>query len=464
MKKNFLQDVIPASHKRSIRDIPLPKHRSTKSKVEQETFVPKSRSTKQTYANDPVSASSAAHSFEDKEPIFDPEQFNTVETPARATYEPEPTETFSNRGYGNDAPTKRSKGKLVPILIVLAILAGAGFFLGRTSAEVSYSAKGTTYDIDANIPVNASSSIATQIQITKTQSVTLEATSEQQVQKQASGRIKIMNLFSEDSQDLVKNTRFQTADGLVYRIKDSIKVPGYKVVNGANVAGTLEVEVYADSAGEEYNIGKTKFTIPGFSGKPQFDKITAESVTDMQGGYIGIKKVVSEDAEDDAYDELKAKLEAEFGTNVTISENQVVVADTETVIFGELMDEVTGNSVKLTLSATANAYQFDKMTLSDYIGRNTVVGSTAQDRFEIDPAQLTFTKDSDTVIATGSADIRWITDIEALKQEIAGKKRTEIVQIISSHQSMEKAEVRLDPFWKTRFPSDPTKISVALTE
>ena len=464
MKKNFLQDVIPASHKRSIRDIPLPKHRDTKGKLEQETFVPKTRASRQTYANDPVVASSTAHPFEDKEPIFDPEQFNTAETPTHETYDPEPEERYSDHGFGNDKPKKRSGSKLVPALIILAILTGAGFFLGRTSAEVSYSAKGSVYEVDANIPVNASSSIATQIQITKTQSVTLEATSEQQVEKQASGRIKIMNLYSEESQDLVKNTRFQTAEGLVYRIKDSIKIPGYKVINGANVPGTLEVEVYADSAGEEYNISKTKFTIPGFSGKAQFDKITAESVTDMQGGYIGIKKVVSEDAEEDAYDELKTKLESEFGSNAIISDNQVVIPDVQTVVFGELIDEVNGNSVKLTLTATANAYQFDKMTLSDYIGRGTVVGSTAQDRFEIDPAQLTFAKDSDTIIATGTADIRWITDTEALKQEIASKKRTEIVQIISSHQSMEKAEVRLDPFWKTKFPSDPSKISVILTQ
>ncbi len=40
MKKNFLQDVIPANHRRSIRDVPLPAHKEKSRSVQQESYKP----------------------------------------------------------------------------------------------------------------------------------------------------------------------------------------------------------------------------------------------------------------------------------------------------------------------------------------------------------------------------------------------------------------------------------------
>lgn len=459
MKKNFLQDVVPASHKRSIRDIPLPKHRDGQPKTVKETITP----VRQTYSPEPepMSRLEQVTPFEDKEPVFNPQHLHRPDySRASAIEEEDEPETLMQ--FKDSRPRNRSGKKLFTIFAFVGAIIAIVFIFGRTQAEVVLYPKVNNYQIDSNISITASSTLATQTQITKTQSVTLEATSEQQVEKQASGRIKIINNFEEEAQDLVKNTRFQTAEGLVYRVKESVTVPGYKVVNGTNVPGTLEVEVYADSAGEEYNIAKTKFTIPGFSGMPQFDKITAESVTDMQGGFIGVKKVVSDDAEDDAYDELKNKLEAEFSSKPIITDADVTIPDTDTVIFGELSDQVNGNSVTLTLTATANAYKFAKQDLMNQIGRTAVVESTATDAFSMNLDSLDFLKDSETIVATGSADITWLTDIEALKSEIAGKKRSEIVQIMGAHQSVEKADIMLSPFWKTKFPSDPAKINVEI--
>jgi hypothetical protein len=462
MKKNFLQDVVPANHKRSIRDIPLPKHRDGQSKPSK----PVSEPARPAYVPEPepTRAPEPAHSFENKEQVFDPQQLHSTAYSREEDVHQEVPEPTSSQQFRSSRPRGRSGKKVFTIFVLVGALVGALFIFGRTRAEVTLFPKTDTYEVDVHVPVNASSSIAVQTQITKTQSITLEATSEQQVEKQASGRIKIINNYEEAPQELVKNTRFQTPDGLIFRVKDSISIPGYKVVNGTTVPGTLEVEVYADSAGEEYNIGMTKFTIPGFSGMPQFDKITAESVTEMKGGFIGVKKVVSDDAEDDAYDELKAKLEAEFTSKAIISDTEVVVPDTETVVFGELTDEVNDNSVTLTLTATANAYKFAKQDLMNRIGQNAVIGSGVADTFSMNLDNLDFTKDSDTIVITGSTDITWETDIGALKGEVAGKKRSEIVQIMGAHQSVEKADIRLDPFWKTKFPSEPSKISVKIGE
>ncbi len=454
MKKNFLQDVVPASHKRSIRDIPLPKHREGKKTVSDAPLRAR-----------PVAEPEVAPEPEDKEPVFNPRKFNETayQTPDDSEQDLEPV---SKTPFRSDGPRRRSgRGKKAfTTFILIGALVGAVFLFGRTKAEIVVYPKKSTYEIDVQVPVGASSTLATVTQVTKTQSVSLEATSEQQVEQQAKGRIRIINNHKEEPQELVKNTRFQTPEGLVYRIKESVSVPGFKVVNGQQVPGSLEVEVYADSAGEEYNIGKTKFTIPGFSGMEQFDKITAESVTDMTGGYIGVKKVVSDDEEDDAYDELKAKLEAEFTAKAIESGDTIVVPDIETVTYGELTDSVDGDTVTLSLTANATAYSFNKQDLYNYIGQRTITGTTAADQFMLQTQPLDFLADSNAVIVTGSSELTWLTDLEALKAEIAGKKRSEVVQIMGTHQSIEKADIALDPFWKTKFPSDTSKIKAEMAE
>jgi hypothetical protein len=86
-------------------------------------------------------------------------------------------------------------------------------------AQISIYPKQDTYQVDTVIPVETTPIIAP-TQISQTESLNLEATSEQQVENTASGKIKISNLYSKETQDLIKNTRFETPQGLVYRIKN----------------------------------------------------------------------------------------------------------------------------------------------------------------------------------------------------------------------------------------------------
>lgn len=435
MKKNFLQDVVPASQKRSIRDIPLPSHKGADIKKAAKPRIQREE-------------------IEQEEVFYKEEPVRVVEE-EQEEYEP-PRKSKTRR-------RKTGFGRKVTYGVFIGIIACLLFFVSRTNATITITPKKVNQEVNILIPL-ADSKLATKTQISKTVTKTLPATSEQQVEKQASGKIKIINSHKETPQELVKNTRFQTSNGLIYRIRDSIVVPGYTMNGSTVVPGTLEVEVFADSAGEEYNTSNTKFTIPGFSGKEQFEKIIAESVGSIGGGYIGIQKVVSEEAKEQAEKELQEELKKQIEDTKTQSAEYVLVPNTDTLSFGDVQDKPEGNSVALSLTATVEAYSFIKKDLASFIGQNSISEASTTDAFDVDMQNLTFSIEEEAIKILGNTQIIWITDLEKLKEDFGGKKRSEISGIIDSYKSLEKAKANLSPFWKSRFPSEIKKIEVIIAE
>jgi len=108
--------------------------------------------------------------------------------------------------------------------------------------------------------------------------------------------------------------------------------------------------VIADQPGESYNIGPTKFTIPGFQGTPRYEKFYGESLKAMTGGYIGQTKVVGQTdivnakkkIADIAYvslnEELQTKLPSE---NIVLNDAKqlIVVSATTSPSLGEKAEE-----------------------------------------------------------------------------------------------------------------------------
>lgn len=448
MKKNFLQDVVPSNQKRSIRDIPLPNHKS-KPSIKRDVSV--------------------KHKVEELEeevyekipPIEDklPEEQQEVYEDEYASDE----DTYDNKTIYTKKPKKNMPKKIITGVII-GIILFLVFIASRTQATITIQPKKSNSQANLVIPLNENNQLITKTQISKTVTKTLDATSEQQVEKQASGRIKIINRHKETPQELVKNTRFQSPNGLIYRIRDSIVIPGYTMSGSTQVPGTLEVEVFADSAGEEYNTSNTKFTIPGFSGKEQFEKITAESVTDMTGGYIGIRKVVSEETKEQTQVAMELELKTEIEKLQNQSTEYLIVPNIETLTYGELQDKADGDKVILTLSANVEAYSLVKKDLSNFIGQNSLTDATSTDSFSVDLEKLLFLIDGETLKITGNSTITWLTDTEKLKSQIAGKKRSEVPTIVDGYRSLERAVVDISPFWKSKFPSDSSKIEVIISE
>jgi prolyl oligopeptidase PreP (S9A serine peptidase family) len=201
MKKNFLQDVVPSSQKRSIRDVPLPTHKEPQIKRREVRAKVKEERVEEDL-HEPIMPIEEEIVHEDAQ---DEQEY--VEIKKRPAYK----------------KTKTTFMKKIIIGLTIGVLIFIGIFISRTDAKISITPKETTQSINLVVPLDESNKLATKTQISKTATKTLPATAEQQVEKQASGKIKIINKHKETSQELVKNTRFQTPSGLIYRIRDSVQ-------------------------------------------------------------------------------------------------------------------------------------------------------------------------------------------------------------------------------------------------
>jgi len=114
--------------------------------------------------------------------------------------------------------------------------------------------------------------------------------------QKASGKIRVYNNYSDVPQVLVKNTRFISDKGNLFRTVEKITVPGGVYEKGKLQPGYIDVGVVADQAGEEYNIGPATFSIPGFVGTAKYTAFYGKSFEAMSDGFIGdVPQILSDD-------------------------------------------------------------------------------------------------------------------------------------------------------------------------
>lgn len=313
----------------------------------------------------------------------------------------------------------------------------------------------------------------------------LTATGEKNVTAKASGKIVIYNDFGTQTQALIKNTRFQTPDGKIYRIRNSIVVPGQKTVDGKKIPGSLEVEVFADAAGAEYNIGLVDFTIPGFKGSPRYEKFYARSKTPMAGGFSGLMKVVSDTDIQKAKETLSAELKdklyadavAQKPKGTVLYKDAVFYSFTDSMDNGAEAKSADDKSVKLTIKGSLTAALFNGEELSKHIVKRSAspVDVSSNDRIlAVNIEELAFKpkdtsgvapKEGDTYAfsLSGDAHAVWQVDTAALAGKLAGVKKSDYKNVFAEFPGIEKANASISPIWKTKFPSDAGKIRVEVS-
>lgn len=304
----------------------------------------------------------------------------------------------------------------------------------------------------------------------------VEATGEERVDRKASGQIIIFNDFNTSSQRLIKNTRFETPEGLIYRVDKSIVVPGQTTnEDGEVIPGSIEVTVYADTSGDEYNIGLTDFTIPGFKGDPRFFKFYARSKTPIKGGFSGIEKTVAPGELSAARSEIHQSLEEEVLAEVKSEKpDGFVLFDDAYLIESTSLpnaDAGSGGNVLVREEAVFYGFLFNELEFAKHVALNTVGSYEGEDveivgienlEFKIVDKSLLIPASAEAFDFTlsGSGKIVWLFDAERLKEDMAGKHRRDTQTVLSGYPAIEKAEITIRPFWKRSFPDNPDKITV----
>jgi len=304
------------------------------------------------------------------------------------------------------------------------------------------------------------------------------ANGQETVSEKAVGSIVISNAFSTTPQRLIKNTRFESTGGLIYRITDSVVIPGYKTVNGAVEAGTVSAEVVADGAGEPYNTTSGRLTIPGLKGSDQYEKMYADvGEKGIAGGFEGTKFIIDETELSTTRQKLQTELRDKLLARIETERPNGFVAfkDAITFTYESLPAENAGDkAAKLKERALLHIPLFNESAFASFIAKSTVPAYKGELVRLENPSSMTFkyqgsaledvsTKEMISFVLSGPTRIIWRFDEMALKKDLVGTDESSLMTLLAKYPGIDKAKAVVRPIWKGSFPSNPDEIKITET-
>ncbi len=236
-------------------------------------------------------------------------------------------------------------------------------------------------------------------------------------------------------------------------------------------AGTTSV--VAQSAGADYNIGATNFTVAGRS------DVTASSGGAFTGGTDNIVKIVTQSDIDSA----KQRISSQDKDNTTVKDD--LAKNLSAAGYTAIGTSLHAGSPVVTPSAGVGD-QADTVTVSQAT-TYTMYGAKAADiktiitanvKKQIDTTKQQILKDGfdaakyeiDTVNASGRLDVVLTTtslagpDIKTdkLAAQLAGKKTGDVQATVKAIPGVSDATVKYSPFWVTSVPNKPSKVTFVI--
>ncbi len=303
------------------------------------------------------------------------------------------------------------------------------------------------------------------------------ATEEKNIERKSSGNIVIYNKYSSKSQKLRKRTRFEAPDGKYYLIDKSVVVPGTTVQNGETIPGSVEVTVYAEFSGKEYDIGLTDFTVPGFKKEDplRFEKFYARSKTPIENGFSGIEKLASSEDIAKGKEELQNSLKETLLVQARSQVPKDFILYDDAVFFSfkniSNQGETKKDMINITEEGILYGVLFNKSELSKHIAASTVVAYDGSDVSVQDLEELKFnvinregfnSKEDSKLKFTisGPALIVWDINETLLARDLAGTSKVDFENTIGEYSNIQTATATLRPFWKKVFPENSEDIII----
>lgn len=459
-KKNLVQDVLPS--KRSIRNIELP-----------------NRSRRSSISND-ISKVSTKDDYDEQEfsrPVSIKKEAD-INAGIKPTKQPEVKENTYHYEYEDEV--KRPSKKILYAVVIVAVLV-IGFAVSSLfkQATITITPHSQVVALDSSFTAKKDAVGTTLgfqvVSISKEVSKEIPASGSENVSIKAKGTITVFNNTAEP-QRLIATTRFETSDGLIYRIPNAITVPARTTKEGKVVPGSIDTQVEADQAGEKYNIGLKDFTVPGFKGSAKYEQVYARSKTEMTGGFVGARKVVSQENLNDANsmleEELKtilsSEIEGQIPANFVMYQNAVNYSFSPSTQTGG-----SGDTAVINKKATATAFIFDRVTLTREIIEATSPNIADQNIKISNLDELNFSSASNiseiqntgnlTFKLEGQPQLVWVFDQNSLVSQVTGLSKSEVKQAISGYPAIKEATIEINPFWVMSVPKNEEKVKVVNT-
>jgi len=394
---------------------------------------------------------------------------------------------------------------VVSLIILLTItyiaLPGATIALTPKSNVLTTSANITLADIEANraeLDTHPQQEIASYTVTKKISKVlTYQSTGKEFRGENARGVVTVLNL-SGNEWPLVVKTRFQTAEGIVFRSQGPVKVPASR---DGKTPGTVDIPVIADELdalnnviGERGNLAPGKFFLPGLSAENQKKLYAENKIAFLGGKTAAIKKISKEDltaANKKMSDDLTASAQAELQAmlkerNATQKTNLVLLTGTEALqtsapkvvipanLEGQKLESFV---VQGEIVATGTAYNLDE--LLTILKTELKLKKNPQKRLSyIDDGSLTTRVVENDKVGKKikiTATIKGIEEFEIspdkengdrlikmIKEHVVSKKIDEARSYIQNMPEIDKVSIESWPAWAPTLPSIPDNIKIEI--
>ena len=478
--KNIFHDIIP-NDKRSIRNIRIEKKASS---IETD-FRPEPKEV--TERKHPIDGIRKPEPQEHIDEVKEPTNSQYPDSITKKAYEVEPAfyegnsktfdsdESDSVSDFDTDEEEFekwRKKGNpYVRGGIVLALLCIVSIFaLGTYFKSATITIKPVKHEIVLKDTTIALTDIDHEIQNTDfTKQTELAANGTIKVERKATGTVVLYNAFSSSAQRLVSNTRLQTPNGLVYRLKDTVTIPGQTTVNGKKVPGSIETTIEADKIGDEYNQGLRDFTVVAYKGTEREGKIYGRSKTSLAGGYNGEVPNISQKEIQEATSKMKESIASDaneyFSKIVKDKEGRTYIPESKKIAFSEPKIETSKDGKKATVSISATVYApiFDTNSLFKRLMEK-------QELSTIEASEIVYTGDVsllkvtlsgsdkidsnvDTVELSGTTTVSSAIDTVKITKAVSGLEVEPATSAIKKLVELEAIQVEINPWWIKKLPS-----------
>jgi hypothetical protein len=313
--------------------------------------------------------------------------------------------------------------------------------------------------------------------------------------KNSSGTLTIFNK-SAHTWPLIEQTRFQTPDGVVFRIKKGANVPAGGKVETNVVADPMDA--YGQVVGDRGNIGPTRFFLPALREDSQ-KELYAESFAPMSGGVTSYLTIVSEEdvaaATRRLEDELKTAAE-EALADAVLSKNKMLQGETAfellkgnlAIEIGEPILNIPDGLVGLELSQfdidgeiAASGVYYNRNELLEILKSELMLKKSPEKRivkvnedsatqkiFDIDePAgkiKITATIKGLEVYEISPEKENGARLIKKIKDHILGKDIEGAENYIQNLPEINKVEIKSWPAWALTIPNVPDNIKIEVSE
>lgn len=365
-------------------------------------------------------------------------------------------------------------------IVLIAILAGLALFVFRkTTITVIPRSHTIVFDETSQFTAYPAATAATGtlpytvVSSTLQASQQVQATGTQDVQTKAQGTITVYNDYSTAPVKLIANTRFETPGGLIFRIPDAIVIPG----KTGSTPGQVSVTIFADQPGQQYNIGPTsRFTIPGLESTPaMYSNVYAQSSASTTGGFSGQEAAIDPNTLASTQAQLRSQLaqEAEQAASSQSGTSSMILPGLIQISYQDLPE--TGSATGSAEVAEEAQIQMPVFAIADFTQAlaQQIGQDTGGDTLSFVPGQsfaATAANEASTTLGTdplmfslaGTGTLVWQVDTMALAQALAGHDQSAFDTITASFPGIQQANARIEPFWKTSFPSNPADISIVV--